>query len=213
MSNTDSFIDEVSEEVRRDRLFALMKRYGPFVILAVLALVALAAWVEVSKARELSEAKATGEAILSALEVEDDAERVEALAALDPNPLAALLLANEAKTIDPDQAVAALTALNTDADAPAVYRDIAQFKLVTLQGESMPVEDRLAMMQPLSQPGHVLRLMALEQIAMIHMEAGEAARARAVLTEIAEDAGANGSILDRIALYQALLGPAPTENE
>ncbi|MEL6318680.1 MAG: hypothetical protein AAFR16_13700, partial [Pseudomonadota bacterium] len=36
---TDTFIDEVTEELRRDRLFALFKRYGPFAIGAVVLLV------------------------------------------------------------------------------------------------------------------------------------------------------------------------------
>lgn len=39
MSDTDSFIEEVTEEVRRDRLFGLMRRYGWIAVLAVLLLV------------------------------------------------------------------------------------------------------------------------------------------------------------------------------
>jgi fermentation-respiration switch protein FrsA (DUF1100 family) len=39
VSDTDSFIDEVTEEVRRDRLFGLMKRYGWIAALAVLLIV------------------------------------------------------------------------------------------------------------------------------------------------------------------------------
>ena len=46
MSNTDSFIDEVNEEVRKDRLFALMRRYGWIAILLVLLLVGGAAFRE-----------------------------------------------------------------------------------------------------------------------------------------------------------------------
>ena len=37
MSETDSFIDEVNEEVRRDRLYGALRRYGWIAILAVLA--------------------------------------------------------------------------------------------------------------------------------------------------------------------------------
>ena len=55
MSDTDSFIEEVSEEVRRDRLFKLMKRYGWIAILAVLLLVGGAAFNEVRKARQAAE--------------------------------------------------------------------------------------------------------------------------------------------------------------
>ena len=39
MSDTDSFIDEVSEEVRRDRLFVLMRKWGWIPILLVVLLV------------------------------------------------------------------------------------------------------------------------------------------------------------------------------
>ena len=39
MSETDSFIDEVNEEVRRDRLYAALRRYGWIAIVAVLAIV------------------------------------------------------------------------------------------------------------------------------------------------------------------------------
>ena len=34
MSNPDSFIDEVTEEVRRDRLFAVFRKYGWIGVLA-----------------------------------------------------------------------------------------------------------------------------------------------------------------------------------
>ena len=37
MSGTDSFIEEVSEEVRRDKLFAKMRKYGWIAVLLVLA--------------------------------------------------------------------------------------------------------------------------------------------------------------------------------
>ena len=51
VSDTDSFIDEVTEEVRRDRLFGLMKRYGWIAVVAVLLIVGGAAYNEISKAR------------------------------------------------------------------------------------------------------------------------------------------------------------------
>ena len=46
MSETDSFIDEVTEEVRRDKLFALFRKYGWIGIAAVLLIVGGAAWVD-----------------------------------------------------------------------------------------------------------------------------------------------------------------------
>ena len=71
MSNTDSFIEEVTEEVRRDRLYALMRRYGWIAVLAILLLVGGAAWNEWRKAQAQARAAAFGDAILAALAASD----------------------------------------------------------------------------------------------------------------------------------------------
>jgi len=39
LSNPDSFIDEVTEEVRRDRLFRLFRKYGWIGVVIILGLV------------------------------------------------------------------------------------------------------------------------------------------------------------------------------
>ena len=49
MSDTDSFIDEVTEEVRRDRLFLLLRRWGWVGVLAVILIVGGAAFNEIRK--------------------------------------------------------------------------------------------------------------------------------------------------------------------
>ena len=60
MSDTDSFIEEVTEEVRRDRLFALMRRYGWIAVAAVLLLVGGTAYREYARAAEAAKAQAFG---------------------------------------------------------------------------------------------------------------------------------------------------------
>lgn len=83
MSDTDSFIEEVTEEVRRDRLFGLMRRYGWIAVLAVLLLVGGTAYREYTKAAETAKAQAFGDAILTALENDEASERVSALDQID----------------------------------------------------------------------------------------------------------------------------------
>ena len=68
MSETDSFIEEVTEEVRRDKLFALFRRYGWIGILAVLLIVGGAGWNEWRKAQDRAAAEALGDRMISALE-------------------------------------------------------------------------------------------------------------------------------------------------
>ena len=67
MSETDSFIDEVTEEVRRDKLFALFRKYGWIGIALVLVIVGGAAWTEWRKLTARSAAQSFGDAIVAAL--------------------------------------------------------------------------------------------------------------------------------------------------
>ena len=71
MSQNESFIDEVTEELRRDRLFALFRRWAWLAVLLVLLVVGLAAWNEWQKARRASAAQALGDGISAALETPD----------------------------------------------------------------------------------------------------------------------------------------------
>ncbi|MBC7476479.1 MAG: hypothetical protein H7317_00100, partial [Pseudorhodobacter sp.] len=69
MSNTDSFIDEVTDEVRRDRLFAAFRKYGWLGVVLVLVIVGGAGWHEWQKSQEAARAQAFGDAALAALEL------------------------------------------------------------------------------------------------------------------------------------------------
>lgn len=140
MSDTDSFIDEVNDEVRRDRFYLLLKRYGWIAILAVVLLVGGAAWNEYQKAQNRARAQALGDAIFAALAGSDAGGRVEALAAVKTdNPrsvamLAFLKAAEQSEAGDKTAAIDTLNSLGANGDVPAIYREIAQFKALTLQG-------------------------------------------------------------------------------
>ena len=133
MSNTDSFIDEVSEEVRKDQLFGYMRKYGWIAVLVVLVVVGGTAFVEFRKTQAANTAQATGDEIRAALEIDDDSERAAALAAVNAEGGAAvvtglLAAADLTETGDLDGAVAALNEVAQQEDAPEVYRDIAALK-------------------------------------------------------------------------------------
>ena len=82
-NQNDSFIDEVTEDLRRDRLFLFLRRYGWIAILAIVALVGAAAWREWSAVRADRDARAFGDAILAAEATKGDgAARAAALSAV-----------------------------------------------------------------------------------------------------------------------------------
>lgn len=192
VSNTDSFIDEVSEEVRRDQLFAYLRRYGWIAVVCVLALVGGAGYVEYTKAQETAAAQATGDALLAALSEDDLTARAAALDAAQPDGparvVAALLQAASAQeTGDLAAAAAALESIATDSDVAPVYRDIAAFKKATLKVEGVDDSTRRATFETLAKPGNTFRLLAMEQLAMMDVSAGDTDAAVAQLQAILED--------------------------
>jgi hypothetical protein len=211
VSNPESFIDEVSEEVRRDQLFAMMKRYGWIAVLLVVVLVGGAAWTEYSRAKATAAAQATGDGILAALEFDDSAQRSEALAALPASAITAMITSSELQLSgDLEAAAAALDGLVADMTVAQVYRDIAAFKAILLRHDVMSPEDRKIALALLAAPGGELRLLAMEQMALADIELGDIEAALAGLTWILEDAGVTRGLRDRASsLIVALGGEVP----
>jgi hypothetical protein len=176
MSDTDSFIDEVNDEVRRDRFYYMLKRYGWIAILAVVLLVGGAAWNELQKSQARAEAEALGDAMFAALAVQDSESRVAALEAIEPGSaqsgalLGFLTAAQQVQAEDIPGAIETLNTIGLNSDVPSIYREIAQFKAVTLQGTDTPVNERRLLLDALAQPGNSLRLLATEQLALIDIE-------------------------------------------
>ena len=213
MSNNESFIDEVNEEVQRDRLFQLMRKYGWIGVVLVILLVGGTAFNEYRKAQARSAAESLGDAMLAAIENETPGLRAEALASVEVTGDAVIvrdLLRATAldEAGDTAGAAAVLTALaNTPGIDPA-YADLAMLKAAMLGAE--PPDQRIATLQPLSQPGSPYRLLALEQIALAQVEAGNTDAALATAEDILEDAELGRGLRERAqSLIVALGGTVP----
>lgn len=216
MANQDSFIDEVTEEVRRDRLFALMRRYGWIAVLAVLLIVGGAAWNEWRKATERAAAEALGDTLIAALETEDPQARRGALETIDAggnadlSALIGLMIAEtDSATGDPAAAVADLDALASASGISPVYRDLAALKAVMIGAGTLSAEDRIARLQGLALPGAPYRLLALEQIALAEIDRGNTDAAIARLNEVVGDAVASQGLRNRASQLIVVLGGAP----
>ena len=216
MSDTDSFIEEVTEEVRRDRLFATFRRYGWIAGAAVVVIVGAAAWNEWQKAESLAAAQETGDAIFKAVEHSDDAARVAALMALEPNSpesqiLVDYLIASHQLGQGENAAAAdTLKAISeTGTDIPEIYRQIALYKSIMARGADAPVAERRSLLETLAVPGAPLSLLAQEQLALLDVEEGKATAAIDRLNAIIADAGATGGLRNRASQLIVALGGVP----
>lgn len=217
MSDTDSFIDEVTEEVRRDRFFLMLKRYGWIGGVAVALIVGGAAVREYSKAQDQAAAEALGDAISAALEIDGTEKQAEALAAVqaDSTGGAAILKMLEAGALaeagKSAEAVAALQAVAVNGELPLIYRHIASFKALSLQAGSLSVADRRLQFEALAHPGAPLALLASEQLALLDVEEGDSEAAIARLRMIAADAAVSADLKDRATQVIVALGGSVEE--
>ena len=215
MANNDGFINEVSEEVRRDRLYAFFRKWGWLIGLAIVVIVGGAAFIEWQKAQARARAQAAGDALYDALAVEDLAARADAIAILDAGgtdgrrALQALFAASaafEAGLLD--EALAQLDALANDDAAPQLYRELATPKWAIIGSETVEPAARADRLSSLTLAGGAWRLLAEEQIALIRLEEGEVETARTLLVAILADQEATPDQRRRIeALLVALGGP------
>ncbi|WP_299917889.1 hypothetical protein [uncultured Roseobacter sp.] len=215
MSDTDSFIDEVTEEVRRDRLYGMLRKYGWIGGLVVLLIVGGAAWSEYQKAQARAQAEALGDGMLAALTEETPDARVSALEELSAeNPtagaLVAMLAASEAQQGDNlVTAVAELDAIAVNGDVPVIYRQIASFKALTLQAETLDAATRRQGFEALATAGSPLRLLASEQLALIDVAEGETEAAIERYQNILQDAAVTSDLQQRALQVIVALGGTP----
>ncbi|MCH2165056.1 MAG: hypothetical protein MK098_10455 [Marinovum sp.] len=212
MSDSDSFIEEVTEEVRRDRVWALTRKYGWIPALGVFALVGGAAWNEYSKAQERAKAERLGDALMTALEIEDVSARASALDEITAETsggtavLAMLAAGQEAEAGESANAAARLESIATDAELPQIYRNIAGFKALLFGVETMDADTRRAGFEGLAQPGNPLRPLAEEQLALLEIETGATEAAINRLERLIEDAETSRALRDRSRFMIEALG-------
>lgn len=211
MANQESFIDEVTEEVRRDRLFLLLRKYGWIPVLLVVLIVGGAAYNEWQKARARAEAEARGDAILAVLDAQSPEAREAGLAALpgggEAHAVTELLAAAAvAEAEGAEAAVARLDALASDPSIGALYRDLAILKAATVGAGTILPEERITRLQGLVAPGSPFRTLAVEQIAIAQVEAGNRDEALALLSGLIGDAEASQGLRRRASQLIVALG-------
>ncbi|MEP3347598.1 MAG: hypothetical protein ABJN34_04445 [Litoreibacter sp.] len=184
MSQTDSFIEEVTEEVQRDRLFAVIKKWGWVAILAVLLIVGGAAFNEYRKANIRAEAESFGDSLLAGIDADDDGASLAQIAAVGPQQAAIVghLAAADALAGDNTEfGIEQLDKVIASQDAPEIYTELAQLKRALALPPETAIAERRAAFDALAVSGAPFQLLAEEQLALISIEEGDSEAAIATL--------------------------------
>ena len=212
MSESDSFIREVTEEVRQDQMLAYWKKWGIWIISGVVIVVGAAAGWSWLQAQKQAEAEARGAAFIAA-----DPERLEDMTALPgsvdgPAALIAELQAAGALAGEEKWAEAAerYTAIAGREGIASEYRDLALLQAVRARAAGGEADGAAEALAPLAEPGRPFRLLAIELRAALALQAGDTEAAYADLNAIIADPTATADLRRRAAaMITASGGEAP----
>ena len=215
MSDTDSFLQEVSEELRRDKLYRNIRKYGWVAILLVILIVGAATYREYLKSQAETEAELFGTSIIDALNEKNVADRIAKLQKINApgenaKAIVAMLLSAEA-TVNETKIfeMSTLSDVTEKLSIDAHYRDLLNFKILLGSSEIMDIDERVKAFEGLSKPGNPFRLLAEEQIALIELELGNTENAIQKISQILLDAELTAGLRNRATQMLIALGKDP----
>lgn len=210
---------EVDEDVRRERLIELWKRYGPPVLIGLgVVLIAWAGWrywQGEEEKRRLAEATAFAEVAQSVIGTtpEEAAEAYGAAApALGPG-YATLARLREAGALaiagKRAEAVAAYDAVAADEMADEKLRGLASLQ-AAIHGYGHDTDDQMFdRLEPLAVPGRPWYFSATELLALMAIDNGDKDSARAHLIALRDDPQAPPATRTRAQELLSVVGPEP----
>jgi hypothetical protein len=190
--------NEIEEDLRRERMARLWKRFGPLIVtVAVLIVVGVAgmrAW-EWYSAKQAEETGARFEAALALARQDNNSTQAEA--ALDAiakdGPAGYALLARfraagELALTNKAAAAARFEEIAQDISVPALARDLARVRAALILVDTGSQADVASRAEPLAVPGNAWRHSAREILALSAWKAGNVADTRRWAQELISDA-------------------------
>jgi hypothetical protein len=225
----ESFLREVDENLRRDQARDFAKKYGGWLIAAVvLFLAAVGGWLYWQQYQQ-KQAEAQSEELtkiysqIGAGQTKQAQQGLQGLESSGNSVVRTLALLTEAAVAldanDKATAIAKYNAVANDSHAPQPYRDVALIRSVGMQFDQMKPEDVISKLQPLTKPGEPWFGTAGELTAMAYIKQGNKAAAGKLFAAIAADNNAPPTLRSRSAQIAGTLGvdavapPSPSSQQ
>lgn len=215
-NDSDTFLREVDDELRRERMSRLLTRYGwAFIAGLILFLGAIGGWIWWQN-RQQEQAAEQGESLIAALEQLESGNAKAAeptIARLsesssDGYRLAALFTRANAQLRAGNRAasVATLKAIAEDGDAPEPYRQAALVRQTALEFDSLQPQAVVQRLGALARPGQAWFGSAGEMVAVAYLKMGQQQRAGQMFQRIGADENVPPSIRTRAVQMAGSLG-------
>ena len=212
----ETFLREVDENLRRDRAKDFAKKYGRWLIAAVvLFLVASAGWIywqhhqRQQSEREVEQLAEVYKSI-SAGNLTGAAEKLDQLSTSRQSAVRASALFTRAALAvekrDNKLATAKYRQAAEDGGLPGPYRDMALIRQTALEFDSLKPEDVIARLQHLAKPGEPWFGSAGEMTAAAMIKQGKKAEAARLYAAIAKDKTVPNSVRVRAVQIASSLG-------
>jgi len=212
----EAFLREVDENLRRDQLQDFAKRYGKWLIAAiVLFLAAVAGWLywqnrQQEKAAQQSEELMSIFSDIGAGKTDQAKKRLEPLENSGNDVVRALALLTEAAVAlegnDRATALSNYRELSADGGLPESYRNLALIRATALEFDTIKPEEVIARLEPLTKPGNPWFGTAGEMTAMAYLKQGQRDRAGRLFAAIAADRQVPETIRNRAVQIAGTLG-------
>ena len=212
----DTFLREVDENLRRDELQGLAKKYGGWLVGGLLLFLAgVGGWLywqdrQRNESAEQSEVLAQTYADVGASKMATVPKRLDTLATDGGDVVrATALFARAAVAIEQNDRKLALSKYREIADDTSLaqpHRDLALLRGTTLEFDSIKPEEVISRMQPLAKPGLPWFGSAGELTAMAYIKQGKKLEAGRLFAAIAADKQVPDSIRARAVQVAGTLG-------
>jgi hypothetical protein len=212
----EAFLREVDDDLRRDRMEQFAKKYGTWLIAAVVVfLIAVAAYLYWQK-KQQDKASAQSEELMSiyndigAGKTDAAKKRLQPLESASSDLVRSLALLTEAAialpTNDRDTALAKYKMVSADKDLPDPYRNLALIRTTTLEFDKLKPEEVISRLEPLTKPGNPWFGSAGELTAMAYIKQGHNDQAGRLFAAIAADMQVPETVRSRAVQIAGTLG-------
>jgi hypothetical protein len=217
-NESDSFISEVDESLRQDRVLGFLRKYGIIiggaVVVLVLGVGAVQWWrsYQVDASRDHAEEFAEAQTLFQEGNLADAKTAFEELQGQGPRVYRAMAMMESAGVLEAEGDLAgALAGFDAAAEASRdpLMRDTARLRAAYIAAESEDFPTLRTRLEPLIASETRLSYLARELLAIEAWEAGETELARTTLENLQLAFEAPQAVQERARTALAVIGPAP----